>query len=387
MFRILPFWIQELQFVKTDSALHDYQETAMRLDDSIHRKPHYSSRRSVQLSLYRRRRTLVVGSQEVKQETVSSISRCSRSDSEVYDLTTESGNFFANGILIHNCPVDTMPAAPAVVENLKHCKAPIAYSRYGESELRKVGFAPYYIPHAVDPAIWKPGNKLKARQIGNVPPDIFFVSFVGVNDSVPSRKGIGELLMAWQLFTETHKDAMLYMHTSLTGNLGINAVGGVKIDTLIKTLGINPNTIKLADQYRYRTGIPASELVTIAQASDVLILPTTGEGFGLPLLEFQRAGCPVITTNFAAGSELCFSGWKIEGEPMWSWQDAIIMKPGITSIVEALEAAYDDRNNPDRAAKAIAGARDYDIDTVMGKYAIPVLNDIAERILSTSKVA
>lgn len=284
-------------------------------------------------------------------------------------------------------PIDSMPAAPAVVENLKDCKAPIAYSRYGESELRKVGFTPYYIPHAVDPAVWKPGNKLKARQIGNVPADIFFASFVGVNDSVPSRKGIGELLMAWQLFTETHKDALLYMHTSLTGNLGINAVGGVKIDVLIKTLGINPNTIKLADQYRYRTGIPASELVTIAQASDVLILPTSGEGFGLPLLEFQRAGCPVITTNFAAGAELCFSGWKIEGEPMWSWQDAIVMKPGITSIVEALEAAYEDRNNPERAAKAIAGARDYDIDTVMGKYAIPVLNDIAERILATSKVA
>lgn len=284
-------------------------------------------------------------------------------------------------------PIDTMPAAPAVVENLKLCKTPIAYSRYGESELRKVGFTPYYWPHAVDPTIWKPGNKAAVRQMIGVPEDIFFVSFVGVNDSVPSRKGIGELLMAWQLFSETHKDALLYMHTSINGNLGINAVGGVKIDVLIKTLGINPNTIKIVDQYRYRTGIPSSELAMVAQASDALVLPTRGEGFGLPLIEFQRAGCPVITTDFAAGSELCFSGWKIEGEPDWSWQDAIVMKPGVASICEALEAAYQDRNNPERSKRAIEGARDYDIDAVMGKYAIPVLNDIAERILSTAKVA
>ena len=284
-------------------------------------------------------------------------------------------------------PVDTMPAAPAVVENLKRCKAPIAYSRYGENELRKVGFIPYYIPHAVDPALWKPGDKFQARKQIGMPPDVFFVSFVGVNDSVPSRKGIGELLMAWQLFTEKRKDAVLYMHTSMTGNLGINAVGGVKIDVLIKTLGIDPNTVKLVDPYRYRTGIPTLELATIAQASDVLVLPTKGEGFGLPLLEFQRAGCPVITTDFAAGAELCFSGWKIEGEPEWSWQDAIVMKAGIASIVEALEAAYSERDNPQRKARAIEGARDYDIDTVMSKYAIPVLNDIAETILSTSKVA
>lgn len=284
-------------------------------------------------------------------------------------------------------PVDTQPAAPRVVDALKAAKRPIAYAQYGVQELRRAGFDPYYIPHVVDPAVWYPRDKMTARDTIGFERDRFTVSFVGVNDSTPSRKGIPELLMAWQLFTERHPDALLYMHTALHGNLPVNSFGGVKIDVLMKTFGIDPETIELCDQYRYRTGIPHSELATIAAASDVLILPTRGEGFGLPLLEFQRVGTPVITTNCCTGPELCFSGWLVDGEPEWSVQDCIVTKPGVASIVDALEAAFEERNNPARRIKAIEGARDYDVDTVVAKYALPVMDLIAEEILDTLKIA
>src|SRR5690606_8385479 len=159
--------------------------------------------------------------------------------------------------------------------------------------------------------------------------DTFLVSFVGVNDSVPSRKGLFELLSAWSIFSPVHPSAKLYLHTSEHGNLPINNVGGVRLDEIIRTLAINPKSIILADQYEYRTGISQRDLALMANASNVLVLPTKGEGFGLPLIEFQRCGCPVITTNFAAGAELCASGWYIEGEPDWTWQSAVNMKPGI----------------------------------------------------------
>ena len=285
-------------------------------------------------------------------------------------------------------PIDTQPIAPAVLDSLKACQRPIAYSLYGYAELQKVGLNPLYWPHGVDPAVWQPLDKQVARARLGIPPQIFFASFVGVNDSVaPNRKGIPELLMAWQLFSAQHTGVKLYLHTSVHGNLPISSTGGVQIDRIIQTLGIDPHTIQLVDQFRYRTGIPATELATIAAASDVLVLPSTGEGFGLPLLEFQRVGCPVITTNFAAGAELCFSGWLLEGEPCWSWQSALVMKPGVTSIVEALEAAYADRDNPQRRHVAIERARDYDIDTLTAKYALPVLREIAEESLDRLQVA
>lgn len=284
-------------------------------------------------------------------------------------------------------PIDTRPVAPAVADSLKACRRPIAYSRYAVEELRKIGLSAYYWPHAVDPQVWRPGDKQAARAKIGLKSDVFAVAFVGVNDSTPSRKGIPELLMAWQIFHDQYPNSVLYLHTALHGNLGIASNGGVRVDQLVKTLNIEPGSVLLPDQHQYRTGLPAARLVEWAQAADVFVLPSRGEGFGLPLLEFQRVGCPVITTEFAAQAELCFGGWKIGGEPEWGWMSAFVMKPGIADLVEALEAAREDRNSPTRRLQAIEGAREYDIDWVMHKYALPVLRLISEEILDSIRVA
>ncbi len=284
-------------------------------------------------------------------------------------------------------PCDTQPIAPAIVENLKACQRPLAISHYGESELRRIGLDPIYWPHAIDPAVWYPRDKAAVRAQLGIRPEQFFVSFVGVNDSVVSRKGIPELLMAWQIFSAQNPNALLYMHTAIHGNLPVSASGGVRIDKLMETFGINPDSVKTVDQYRYRTGIPASELATIAAASDVLVLPTRGEGCGMPLIEFARVGIPAITTNFAGGAEHAYGGWLVDGAPEWAWQNALSMKIDIPALVEALEMARDDRNNPKRRAAAIEGARQHDIENVMSRYALPAMNLIAEHVLNYTAVA
>lgn len=285
-------------------------------------------------------------------------------------------------------PIDHQPAPPGVVNALRAAVTPIAISQYGVQMLRNAGFDPLYLPHGIDPQVWQPGDKAEARRALGIDDGMFYVAFVGVNDSSPSRKGIPELLMAWSIFAPKHPNARLYLHTSEVGNLPVNsASGGVNIPLLIKTIGINPSSIIMVDQYRYKTGIPASELATIARASDVLIQPSRGEGFGLPALEFQRVGCPVIVSNFAASTELCFSGWLLEGEPEASWQGAFVQKPGVAAIVEALEAAYAERDNPARRQRAIDGAREYDIDTVISRHAVPVLRTMGETLLERWKAA
>jgi glycosyltransferase involved in cell wall biosynthesis len=236
--------------------------------------------------------------------------------------------------------------------------------------------------------VWHPGDKRAARQRATIPPEQFFAAFIGVNDSNPSRKGIPELLAAWSMFSPAHPNARLYLHTSEVGNLPASgATGGVRIDLLAQTFHIAPVSIVWVDQYRYKTGIPASELVTIAQASDVLVLPSRGEGFGLPLLEFQRVGTPVITTDCAAGAERCFSGWKISGEPEWSWQNSVVIKPGIADLGDALEIACTQRDDPARRDKAIRCAAEYDIDTVLARYWIPALESMAAHLLESVKLA
>jgi len=122
-------------------------------------------------------------------------------------------------------PVDHMPVPPAVVHSLSAARAPIAFSRFGVEQLRHAGFKPFYVPHAVDPSIFHPMDKQMARRALNVPADAFWVSFVGVNDNAPSRKGIPELLAAWSVFHRSHADARLYLHTAEQGDLPVRAFG------------------------------------------------------------------------------------------------------------------------------------------------------------------
>src|SRR5690606_33933972 len=126
-------------------------------------------------------------------------------------------------------PIDHTPVPPAVQNSLKASIAPIAISQFGVQELKRAGFDPYYLPHGVDPQVWHPGDMMQARRQVNVTADTFLVSFVGVNDSVPSRKGLFELLSAWSIFSPVHPSAKLYLHTSEHGNLPINNVGGVRL--------------------------------------------------------------------------------------------------------------------------------------------------------------
>lgn len=288
-------------------------------------------------------------------------------------------------------PIDHSPVPPAVANSLKAAKGVIALSRFGQAELKKIGIDALYMPHGLDPAVWYPAlsrqdMKLARTRLG-MSDDLFVVSFVGVNDSNPSRKGIPELLAAWAMFSRKHPDSLLFLHTSSQGNIPVaGAKNGVDVDILTKTFGTRPGSVLLPDQYRLRTGIPAYEIADLARASDVFILPTRGEGFGIPLIEFQHAGTPVITTDFAAGAELCASGWLIDGESEWSWQNATVLRPGIASITERLEQAYSERGNEARRRQAAEFGRNFEIDYVFQKFVAPCLSHVAETVVLDAKV-
>lgn len=279
-------------------------------------------------------------------------------------------------------PIDHMPPTPSVVASIQHCQRPIAMSTFGYEQLRSVGFNPYYVPLCYDPDVFNPGDRAQARAELGFPQDVYLVAFVGVNDSVPSRKGIPELLTAWAMTTQQGRaDWLLYMHTTPTGNLPLSPYGGVDIPRIMTTLGIDKRTIRMPDTYQMRTGIPQKVLATLYRAADLLILPSRGEGFGLPLIEAQACGLPVATTSFAAQRELNFGGIQIDGENDWTWQGAFMLRPGVASVAEALESGYEMRGDPKRRALALAGAAEYAVDRVMARYWQPTLENMAAQRL------
>jgi glycosyltransferase involved in cell wall biosynthesis len=283
-------------------------------------------------------------------------------------------------------PIDTQPVSPRNVNSLKSCVRPIAITRWGAEQLRTAGFNPLYLPHGYDPSVWHPSDRVAAREALGIPPHVFFAAFVGVNDSLPSRKGIAELLYAWQMFRSQHEDVQLYLHTDPQGNIPETGNhGGIDIPVLLQTLMLhNDPSIKLVDTFRYRTqSIPASELALVANAADVLLLPGKGEGFGVPIIEFAACGTPSIVTNFGSMAELAgqMGGQVLQFELDWGWQNAMTAKVLIPAIIQGLERAYAERGTQAgeaRREKAIEGAQAYDINRVFMEHGISTFETIAD---------
>ena len=93
--------------------------------------------------------------------------------------------------------------------------------------------------------------------------------------------------------------------------LGIlKAVAKEKIDTTVVILGRPTDYINELKQFINESGIQkkviflqnttTEELQAIYQMAEVMVYPSFFEGFGLPVLEAQASGCPVITSNVSS---------------------------------------------------------------------------------------
>lgn len=277
------------------------------------------------------------------------------------------------------CPVDHDPIPSAVARNLHAVFAPIAMSQFGAQQMRRIGVTPYYIPHGVDTQVFKPQDRAAARDKWGVNKDTFFAVMVAANKGYPPRKSFDRVMKAWSLFIKDHPDSLLYLHTEPYGH-----IHGMNLLNARAFYEIPDHTLRFADPNLYRDGGYApSALADLFSAADVKLLPSAGEGFGIPAVEAQACGCPVIVSDFTAQSELCFGGYKIAIDPV---DDRLITdqfseqaQPRVSRIVEALEWAYEQRGNEALRAQAVDGARAYDADEVYRRYMLPAFHEIVER--------
>lgn len=274
-------------------------------------------------------------------------------------------------------PVDHEPAPPRVRGFFAASGAvPIAMSRFGQDQLAE--FNPLYVPHAVDTSIYRPLPKDEARTAFNMPADKFVVGMVAANKGNPSRKCFTEALIAFRDFHEQHPDSVLYLHTEMTGQFE-----GVNLYNLLNAIDMpSEDVVFFADQERLIFDPYASETMAALYSSfDVLLSPSAGEGFGIPVLEAQACGTPAIVTDFSAQKEICGAGWRVSWEPVWTMQESWQAKPDVPDIVDALRRAYGapKEQREQMSWQAVEHAKGYDIDVVMEKYMLPALEEAAER--------
>ncbi|MDP3938742.1 MAG: glycosyltransferase, partial [Deltaproteobacteria bacterium] len=186
-----------------------------------------------------------------------------------------------------------------------------------------------------------------------------------------------QILQAFAAFRERHPDAVLYLHTELTGRNG-----GVNLPVLVESLELPQGSVLFADQYRYQFDPYSPELMgKVYSTFDVLLNPAKGEGFGLTPLEAQACGTPVIVTDFSAMKEVCGAGWKCEYDLEWTPQLSWQANPRVVDIVDALGRCYSlpEPTRSDLSAQAVEHAAQYDADRVMQKHFLPAMEEVAER--------
>lgn len=300
----------------------------------------------------------------------------------LYDVWVYKGARWADWNVASWVPIDHMPAPPQVAHWCRQeFVTPIAMSQYGQGILQNVGIDALYVPHAVED-VFKPSESvdgMTGREFIDIPEDKFVVGMNAANKGVsPNRKAFGENLLAFAMFAKMHDDVVLYLHTDQIGSFG-----GIKLMELVASCGIPVHKYKFVDPYVYRTGISQQRLATIYSAMDVLLATSYGEGFGVPTIEAQACGTPVIVSDFAASPELVGDGWIVDGQPLWDApQSSWFHMPSVPKIVESLEAAY--QRGRGRSQKAIDFTKAYNADTVFNEHWKPVLKVLEHKSLERS---
>jgi len=238
----------------------------------------------------------------------------------------------------------------------------VAMSEFGYGQLLR-WFSPWrlaLIPHGVDTATFRPIEdvpkellRLQVRAVPPVPQDCFLALCVAANYG--PRKNIPLLLWAWRRFVVGmgRGDAHLLLWTNPNAPAG----RGYDLPMLVNHLGLKGH-VHFPEVSPILAPLEDRHMAVLYNSADVVVSLSSAEGFGLPVLEAQACGTPVVATDCSSHTELVRGhGWLVRTvEPgryriypvyvpyAGAWYPA----PDVAHFLECLEEAYSD---PDLRAK------------------------------------
>ena len=121
-----------------------------------------------------------------------------------------------------------------------------------------------------------------------------YILFVGNNNP---RKNLGRIIQAFDLMKEC---------TDLPHKLVIAGEQGWRFD---RTQALE--SVGHCDDVIFTGFVPDEDLPALYSAADLFAFPTLYEGFGIPVIEAQSCGTPVVTSNLSALPEVAGNGAEL----------------------------------------------------------------------------
>lgn len=219
-------------------------------------------------------------------------------------------------------------------------------SLFGVKVLQSYGYIPQFIDHIVEETQIQ-HTKKELREIKNYDESAFICLMIARNSCDHDRKAYIQQFKAFALFLDSlSKEERDNCHLIIHENYSYSLKGRIDLEKHAKQLNILDNiTVTTAKTNS------VEHIVELYKMSDVLLCASKSEGFGLPMVEAQIHGTPVITTNCTAMTTNTYYGICTEPEEvsvteggMNSWSN-----PSPKNVQDAITYIYNKKYKKDNS--------------------------------------
>ena len=201
-----------------------------------------------------------------------------------------------------------------------------------------------WVPHAMQiPQKVLNADKYALRKKFGVPKGKFVVLVNCGNYDTINRKSLDTSVFAFKELLKTHPNAFLYLRALSVYDIqkfefpsSNSPMAELNIQMLLALVKLPENSYiwnPRMDSYK--------RVLEMTKMADVLLHPSKAEGFGMPVLEAQAIGVPVITTAFGAMKDYTLHGYSVEPSQPHFMVKGICAYPNMTGVVEALRKVAD----------------------------------------------
>jgi len=207
---------------------------------------------------------------------------------------------------VHWLPIDAEPYPFMMHEALAAVPNLVLMADFAKKMSEKFLPNAHMIPHGLDFNVFKPLPNRVALRTKNKVEGEFVVVMVAKNQW---RKCLDLAVEAFARFSRGKNDVRFIMHTQIMSPAKLR---GWYIPHLVKL-----NTDDYDPELPRKIQVSSSQihekmLNSVYNVADVFFLTSAGEGFGIPSIEAQMAGVPIVIPDFTTGREFVLPDGKEE---------------------------------------------------------------------------